>query len=349
MRRYGNLYNKIYDLENIKLAHKKAKKGKSHYNEVRRIEENPDKYFRQIRNMLRYKTFRNSKYTIFKKMDKGKEREIFKLPYFPDRIIHHCIMNILEPIWMKIFIKDTYSSLKGRGIHKGIKRIKRALKDKEGTKYCLKLDIKKFYPSINHNILKYIIRKKIKDADLLWLLDEIIDSADGIPIGNYLSQYFGNLYLSYFDHWMKEYHKCKYYFRYCDDIIILDSNKKNLRELFKSLRYYLLSKILLIIKGSWQYFPIVNRGIDFLGYRFFYKYTLLRKCTSIRFKKKMKNICYYNINILSMIMSYFGWLKFANCYNLWKKSVTISVCLSISRYCYFQQINNPLEGNYNER
>ena len=233
MKRYNNLYKKIYDIENIKLAHKNAKKGKSHYSEVKINEKNPDKNFNEIHKILKYKTFKNSKYKMFIKIDNGKRREIFKLPYFPDRIIHHSIMNILEPIWMKIFITDTYSSLKNRGIHKGVKRIKNALKDRENTQYCLKMDVKKFYPSVDHNVLKQIIRRKIKDKDLLWLLDEIIDSANGVPIGNYLSQYFGNLYLAGLDHWLKEQKRCKYIFRYCDDICVLHSDKKYLANLRK--------------------------------------------------------------------------------------------------------------------
>jgi RNA-directed DNA polymerase len=92
MKRYANLYEKIYDIKNIELAHKNAKKGKHFYNEVRQIDENPQFYFQKIHKMLKYKTFRNSKYEIFIKTDSGKEREIYKLPYFPDRIIHHCIM-----------------------------------------------------------------------------------------------------------------------------------------------------------------------------------------------------------------------------------------------------------------
>ena len=120
---------------------------------------------------------------------------------------------------------------KNRGIHKLVNNLKKALKyDPEGTKYCLKLDIKKFYPSINHDILKEILRYKIKDEELLQVLDGIIDSAEGVPIGNYLSQFFANLYLAYFDHWIKEVLKVIYYFRYCDDITILGANKEELHE-----------------------------------------------------------------------------------------------------------------------
>lgn len=229
-------------MENLYLAHKNARKGKAHYTEVKMVDSNPDYYLRQIHEMLKNKTYKTSPYEIFTKIDKGKEREIYKLPYYPDRIVHWAIVQIIEPIWMKTFIYDTYSSLKGRGIHKGLLRLHKAMKDKENTQYCLKFDIKKFYPSINHRILKQIIRKKIKDKDLLWLLDSIIDSVEGetnVPIGNYLSQYFGNLYLTYFDHWLKEEKKVKYYFRYCDDCVILHHDKAFLHQLRKDTEKYI--------------------------------------------------------------------------------------------------------------
>jgi len=347
MKRYNNLYSKIYSIENIKLAHENAKKNKAHYSEVRMVEANPDFYFQKIHRMLKNKTFYNSEYKVFTKKDSGKEREIFKLPYFPDRVIHHCIMNILEPIWVKTLIIDTYSSLKNRGIHKGVKRIKRALKDKENTKYCLKMDVQKFYPSIKHNILKNIIRKKIKDGDLLWLLDEIIDSAKGVPIGNYLSQYFGNLYLSGLDHWLKEQQHCKYLFRYCDDMIILDSDKHRLFWLRKSISEYLQINLHLRLKSNWQIFPVDLRGIDFLGYRFFHGYTLLRKNITTKFKRKVKIIkkkysSMNSISILSGIMSYWGWMKYANCYRLKEKYVDKTVKQIVDNVCIKGKLHNPL-------
>lgn len=351
MKRYGNLYSKIYDVENIKLAHKNARKGKSHYSEVKMVEANPEKYFMKIHSILKNKTFRNSEYEVFTRVCNGKEREIFKLPYFPDRIVHHCIMNILEPIWMKTLITDTYSSLKNRGIHKGFKRVKKALKDREGTKYCLKMDVRKFYPSIDHDILKRIIRKKIKDKDVLWVLDLIIDSAEGVPIGNYLSQYFGNLYLSGLDHWLKEQKCCKYMFRYCDDICVLHSDKKHLSQLRKDISDYLQTKLKLKLKDNWQIFPVRKRGIDFLGYRFFHDYILLRKSTAIRFKrrtnqikKKYKDLT--PINILSSIMSYWGWMKHANCYRLERKYIDNPIKKIVHNICMANKLHNPLKQIY---
>lgn len=347
MKRYGNLYPKIWDLDNIKLAHKNARKSKMHYQEVQMVNADEERYALLIQDMLKNKTFKNSKYEIFIKNDSGKEREIYKLPYFPDRIIHHCIMQVLEPIWVKTLITDTYSSLKNRGIHKGVRRIKRALKDKENTQYCLKMDVQKFYPSIDHTILKTIIKQKIKDPDVLWLLDEVIDSTDGVPIGNYLSQYFGNLYLSGLDHWLKEQKQCKYYFRYCDDMVILHSDKKHLTQLCKDIKLYLKSQLNLSLKENWQIFPLNNRGLDFLGYRFYHDYTILRKSIATRFKQKMITIkANYEhlttINILNGIMSYRGWMKFADCYNLQTKYIDSDIKNIVSNVCQKDNINNSL-------
>jgi len=284
MKRYGNLYPKICSMDNIKRAHINARKGKSHYHEVQMVNANEELYLSKIQNMLLNKTFTNSVYTTFIKLDSTKEREIFKLPYFPDRIIHHCIVQVLEPIWMKILIADTYSSLKGRGIHKGVKRIKTALGDRENTTYCLKMDVRKFYPSIDHDILKQILNAKIKDPDVMWILNEIINSTDGVPIGNYLSQHFGNLYLSNFDHWMKEKQGCKYYFRYCDDVVILHNNKEHLSDLRLDVSEYLEKNLKIQLKNNWQVFPVDIRGIDFLGYRFYHTHITLRKSTAEQFK-----------------------------------------------------------------
>lgn len=239
MKRITNIFEKVCNVANIEIADNKARKGKKNKYGIRKHDENRLVENIKLSNLLRNGDYKTSKYTKGK-IYEPKERVIYKLPYYPDRITHHAIMNILEPIWTKIFIKNTYSCIKGRGIHKLLNDLKKDLQNnKEETTYCLKLDIKKFYPSINHEILKNIIRRKIKDAKILSVLDEIIDSVDcsedisgkksnvptGVPIGNYLSQYFANLYLAYFDHWVKEELRAKYYYRYADDIVLLSSSK----------------------------------------------------------------------------------------------------------------------------
>jgi hypothetical protein len=187
-------------------------------------------------------------------------------------------------------------------------------KNIQETKYCLKLDIKKFYPSVNHEILKSLLRKKFKDIELLDLLDEIIESAKGLPLGNYLSQFLANFYLTYFDHWIKEVLKIKYFYRYCDDMIILHHDKNYLHKIRILIQEYLWNNLNLKLKENYQVFPVYKRGIDFIGYKSFHNYTFIRKRIKKNFIKMMK----YNKNKKS-IASYNGWLNYANCINLKRK------------------------------
>lgn len=313
MKRIGNLYNRICSIENLTIAEKKARKGKSKQYGVRLFDRNPQDNIINLHHILLNKEYRTSKYTIFKIFE-GKEREIFRLPYYPDRIVHHAIMNILEDIFVKSFIKNTYSCIKFRGIHKALKDVKVAIKDEQETQYILKLDIRKFYPSVNNEILKALLRRKFKDKDLLWLLDEIIDSAQGCPIGNYLSQFFANFYLTCFDHWLKEVKKIKYMFRYCDDIVIFGKTKEELYSLFKEIKEYLWINLKLEVKSNWQIFSLDIRGLDFVGYKIYRKYILIRKGIKKRFIRMIKR----NRNWKS-IASYYGWMLHCNSINLRKK------------------------------
>jgi len=202
MKRVGNLYSKICTIANLKLADSKARLGKSRQYGVILHDKNKEDNIINLYHVLNKREYKTSLYTVYT-ISEPKKREIYRLPYYPDRIVHHGIMNILKPIFLSIFTADTYSCIEGRGIHGVWRTLRKSLLDVQGTTYCLKLDIKKFYPSIDHDILKVLLRKKFKDPRLLLLLDEIINSAPGIPIGNYLSQYLANFYLTYFDHWIK--------------------------------------------------------------------------------------------------------------------------------------------------
>ena len=307
MKRVGNVYDKIYDIDNIREAHRNARKRKTHYKEVKEVDADVDKYCYEIQAMLRDKTFVNGQYEVFKKIEKGKEREIYKLPYFPDRIVHHAIMQVLEPIWKKTLIADTYQSIKGRGIHKAKNKIQPLLR-KYKIQYALKMDIKKFYPSIDNEILKQILRKKLKCKDTLWLLDTIVDSTQGVPIGNYLSQYFGNLYLTYVDHEVKEKLGVRYYFRYCDDIVVLGNSKERLHSIRVDVTNR-VAKLKLMLKGNYQVQRIDDRGLDFLGYRMFHRYTLLRT----RIANGLKSA-----DRIESLASYNGWVVSSSGYNLAK-------------------------------
>lgn len=304
MKRHGNLWSKIVDIDNIKSAHKNARKGKKHYSEVKMVDTDIDVYCLEIKRLLESKEYTTSAYTKFIKNDKGKEREIFKLPYYPDRIIQHALMQIVEPIWKGTLIADTYQSIKGRGIHKCLPKVKRAVQV-DRVKYYMQLDVKKFYPSIDHDMLKSVVRHKIKCKDTLWLVDDIIDSSEGIPIGNYVSQYLGNLQLSKLDHLMKEALGVKHYYRYCDDILLLCNSKEVLHKL-KSIITDELIKIKLELKYNHK-ISTVTKGIDFLGYVIYVRKLLLRKSIKNRLVRLYSD---------KSAPSYNGWLVHCDGHNL---------------------------------
>jgi hypothetical protein len=315
MKRVGGLHQEVCTLENVELADSKARKNKKKKYGIQKHDKNKDSENQVLVDSLKNLTYKTSEYSTFT-IYEPKERLIFRLPYYPDRICHHAIMNILEPIWDKVFIDQTYSCIKGRGIHKLVDDLQKVLKkDVEGTTYCLKIDIKKFYPSIDHSVLKRIIRRKIKDKELLVILDEIIDSSDGVPIGNYLSQYFANLVLAYFDHWVKEELKVKYYFRYADDMVLLSNDKKFLRNVLLAIKLYLKHELNLKIKDNYQIFPVDKRGIDYVGYVFKHGFTLLRKSIKTKMKRFVTrfNNGKYTLDFFKLKMnSYFGWMKHCN-------------------------------------
>jgi len=310
MKRIGNLFDQIISIDNIRAADKQARKGKlKSYGVIKHIEDEEDNIY-NLHMMLKNGEYKTSPYTVFK-IYEPKEREIYRLPYYPDRILHHSVQRVIEPILLlKTFTADTYSSIKGRGLHKASYRLRNYLKDTKGTKYCLKLDIKKFYPSVCNETLKLIIRRKIKDKRLLSLLDEIIDSSQGLPVGNLLSQLFGNLYLTSLDHYIKENLAVKYYSRYCDDMVILSDSKEQLHKWFEKIQIYLKDNLKLQVKSNYQIFPVVGRGIDYLGYKHYHTHTLLRKSIKKRYIKTTRP---------TSLAAYNGWLKHCNAINLRNK------------------------------
>lgn len=380
MKNTGDLFAKICDMENLKLAHKNARRGKGWYKEVKQVESNLDGALKKLQISLIEHSYHTSQYETFERKENGKIREIYKLPYYPDRICQWAILQVIEPYLLKYMTKDTYSAIPNRGgkliieqlrgyekvVKKNGKVVSRSwipsilVSDPENTKYCLKLDVRKYYPSIVHDVLKKRYREVFKDEELLWLLDEIVDSIStcpyneenaeilerlgilvnivydaegrefidgvGIPIGNYVSQYDGNFNLTPLDHWLKEVKGVKYYFRYMDDMVILGSSKEELHQLKREIDEFMAVELKQVLKHNWQVFPTKVRGIDFVGYRFFGEYTLLRKSTCKRFKKKMLSISSKRENNVSpsysdwcSFNSYVGWLKWCDSYRLFQK------------------------------
>lgn len=329
MKRIGNIYKQIISVDNLMAADAEARQGKAHSYGVRLHDENRIANIYTLHDSLLTKSFKTSPYHIFTIFE-PKERQIYRLPYYPDRIVHHAIMRVLEPIWGRTLTHNTFSCIKGRGIQGCANYVRRIIRKFSGSKlYCLKIDIKKFYPSIDHNVLKVLIRKKIKDDDLLWLLDEIIDSTDGLPIGNYSSQFLANLTLCYFMHSLNEVYRvpcCEY----ADDIVVFGSDKDALRSLFFDfIKPYIEGELNLEIKDNWQIFPIAynrqdkpGRGLDYVGFVFYRNQLFMRKRIKQNLCRAAAKLKYKNINEKQYRMAlapWLGWVKHSNSRNLINK------------------------------
>lgn len=317
-------------MDNLLCAHEHAKqKKKKRKAEISRVEENLAANLQKLQESLLNKSYKTSEYHFFQRVERGKLRDIADLTYYPDRITHWALINVIGPIIINNLIYTTYAALPGRGTHRALTRLHRWMKeDAEGTAYCLKIDVRHFYESIDREILKEKFRKIIKCKDTLWLMDEIVDSypRDGLPIGTYTSQYYGNYYLSSLDHFVKEDLHIPYYMRYMDDMIFLSSSKDKLRECFWTVDSYLKNNLHVAVKDNWQIFPVDIRGIDFLGYRSFRDYTLVRDSTKKNYQKKVGILVKrleeggeFTESDRSMLASYAGILQHADCHRLQQK------------------------------
>lgn len=326
MKRVGYLYPKIYDIDNIYKAIYKASSKKRKHKYVKKVLDNPEYYANKVHVMLKEKTYKPNKPRIKTIQDNssGKIREIFQPNFFPDQIIHWALMLQIEPVIMKGMYKYSSGSVRGRGTTYAQNVIRKWLNtDFSHTKYCLKMDIKKFYPSIDNELLKGFFRKKIKDKDCLWLIDNIIDGNKGQPIGYYTSQWFSNFFLEGLDHYIKEELKVKYYVRYVDDLVMFGNNKKKLHKARKAIVSY-LKTLKLDVKGDWQVFRVDKRAVDFLGLRFYRHKTTLRRRNALRIRRRMKKIGkkeYLNVYDAQAVISYWGWIKRTDSYRFYHKYV----------------------------
>lgn len=327
MKRVGNIYSKIIDKKNIYQGILKASKGKKDKKIVKKVNDNIYAAIENIYSILKNESYVPSPYREVKIQDgvRKKERIIYKPRFYPDQCIHWSLILQIEPVLRRGMYDYCCASVKNRGIHYAFKYIKRILiHDKKNTKYCLQLDIKKFYPSINKNILKNKFRKIIKCRETLNLMDLIVDSpTEGLPIGYYTSQWFANFYLQDLDHYIKEKLKVPYYIRYMDDMALFHRNKKELHKIKNEVEKF-LNKEKLQLKENWKLYKVDSRFIDFIGYRFYRGYTTLRKKNSLRIKRRIKKISkkyILNPKDAATVISYMGWIKKADSKNFYNKNI----------------------------
>ena len=320
MKRVGHLYEQITDLENIKLAIHNASRRKRSRPSVQKVLEDPDRAALNIQKILMSGTYEPSPYFVQEIIDNSssKRRKIFKPMFYPDQIIHWAVMQVIQPILSRGMYYYSCGSIPGKGGALGSRALKKWIsKDPRNTKYCIQIDVSKFYPSIDQGILKQMLRRKIKDECRLSILDAIIESTDaGLPIGNFTSQWLANFYLDGLDHYIKEQLGVKYYIRYMDDGILLGRNKKQLHRIRIQIVNYLKS-IGLNMKGNWQVFKVDSRPIDFPGYRFYRDHTTLRRRNALRIRRRVKKAAKKPVlRYLDAcaIISYLGWIYHSNSY-----------------------------------
>ena len=266
-------------------------------------------------------TYKHGGYRAFNISD-PKPRNIHKASV-RDRLLHHAIYRILYPFFDKTFIPDSYSCRIKKGTHKALNRFRAFsyIVSHNNTKTCwiLKCDIRKFFASIDHKILLNILNSYIPDKQIIWLLQEIIESFSvksdiGLPLGNLTSQLFVNIYMNEFDQFVKHKLKMKYYIRYADDFVILSENKERLKGQIEPIKDFLKIKLKLELHPGKTYMQTLASGVDFLGWVNFPDHRVLRTVTRRRAFKRINTH-----HALETINSYFGLLSHGSTYKIREK------------------------------
>ena len=337
MKTRKNLYGEICSLDNILLAWKKARKLKTKRQYVVEFERKLLENLLMLREELENQNYRPLPLKTFILRD-PKTRKISKSD-FRDRIVHHALCNVMEPIFDKTFIYDSCANRKGKGNLFAIRRFdvfKRKVSengklvsynfdDKNQIKgYCLKADIKHYFQQVNHDILVKAIRRKVNDEKVIWLIERILENHSGkkertgMPLGNMTSQFFANVYLNELDYFIKHALKAKYYLRYVDDMIILHKSSYLLSEWKYKIGEYLKNKLKLELHPEKSRIIPLSEGIDFVGFRNFYHFRLIRKRNVKKMRVKVLLFAFNELNIKEITESYKGWNAYAKWGNSYK-------------------------------
>ena len=340
MKTYKNIYSQIYHKRNLIHAWRKARKGKTKKHYVIEFEKHFRENILKLHNELKNEIYFPKPLKSFVLRD-PKTRKISK-SVFRDRIVHHAIVRIIEPIFEKTFIYDSCANRIGKGNLFAIKRFDKFKRKVSfnGTKkiYCLKADIKHYFQEVNHKILLEIIKRKINDEKLLNLIRKILINGQsrngaGMPLGNLTSQFFANIYLNELDYFAKHNLKSKYYIRYVDDFISLHSSKKRLEFWNKEISRFLNKELKLELHPDKSKIIPLSKGIDFVGFRNFYYFKLLRRRSINKMRNKLYSFklgLFTNEKIRESFQGWQAYAKWANTYELRKCMLNelSSLCLA---------------------
>lgn len=299
---YNNLYPDIYSFESLHAAYMLARRGKRERREVQKFEQDLEGNLIQLQNELIWGMYQTGHYRQFI-VNEPKERLVAALP-FRDRVLQHSLVSVIEPIWERRFIFDSYACRPGKGTHKGADRAEamlRKVKREHSHVYVLKADISKFFYSIDHGVMKSLVRRRIRCRRTLKLIDGIIDSTAmpgdphpvGLPIGNLTSQLFANVYLNELDEFVKHVLREKNYLRYMDDFLIVHHDKAHLHRIRAQIERFLWERLRLKTNSKTQVFPVgerFGRAVDFLGYRIWTTHRRIRKSSISRITRTLKRL-----------------------------------------------------------
>jgi len=294
-KRVGHLYEKMCDKDQIRLAIKNGSKKKKKRRDVRQVLNNPEKYVEKVYSLLINGTYVPTipKVRHIKDSSSGKDRDITTVPFYPDGIMHQLIVMAMEGIIMRGMYRWSCASIPGRGNACARKYVRRALdRNPRRTKYCAKMDIRHYYPSMNIGQLMEALRHKIKDARFLDLVERIVRSnpLPGLGIGFYPNQWLANFNLEPVDTFILTLPGVAYYVRNMDDMVLLGPNKRKLHKAVQAIDGQLRKRLGVHLKGDWQVFPVDSRGVNFVGYRFFHTYTRLRGKAFLRFTRQCRKV-----------------------------------------------------------
>ena len=325
-----NKYYKNLTYEKLLEAHIKARKGKGYRKEIILFNLKQEEYIMWLLEKLKTKTYKHGGYTVFF-VTEPKIRKIEKSKYI-DRIVHRWVVdNFLEPAFVPQFVNTSYACLKNRGMHKACLDVQKTMKHCKtiwGEYYILKMDIAKYFDNINKNILLDILKRKIKDKDSLWLIQEILYAQKrekGLEIGNYTSQMFANIYLNEIDQYIKHKLKIKYYFRYLDDSVILLKTKSEAKQALEQIKKFLKENLELELNKKTQIFKS-KQGVNFCGYKINEYRLKIRDKGKRKLKKKVRKLTEQikqgkitNKEAHKYLAGHMGYIKIANTYNLENK------------------------------
>lgn len=330
-----NLWKELCSISNLELAYKKARKHKTLKQYVLDFEKDLQNNLCLLRVELLLHSYSPKPLETFILRD-PKTRKISKSD-FRDRIIHHALCNIIEPIFEKSFIYDSYANRIGKGTLKAIQRFEHFRKklSQNDTKdiFILKADIKHYFDEVDHKILLQIIKRKVKDEKVLWLIQKILSnystkSSKGMPLGNLTSQFFANVYLNELDHFVKHKLRAKFYIRYVDDFVILHNSKRQLLDWKEKIHNYLNKNLMLELHPDKSKVVFSENGLDFLGLKIFHHYKLLKRRNLRSFRRKLKIICTkydkkeitYD-EVYDFLEGWIAYTKNANTHNLRKRII----------------------------